>query len=137
MSKPADNWEAIGLSGALLKNYAENQKEFVPLLTFLLEEAMPDLTVVERKSLSLFSSKKRIVSITVTLEDNVYVLVDGGDRCPLKARRIKIVKGITLRTDEIDVEQWLSEVGGEINNRAEKSEKALAALRNFLEIKSL
>jgi hypothetical protein len=106
-------------------------------LATLVEQAMPDVAVVERKPVRLFSSQKRIASITLTLDDNVYSLIDSGPSTPLKAKRVKIVRGITLRTDEIPVQQWLTEVGAEIAARAENSESALYALRNFLEIKTL
>lgn len=96
---------------------------------------MPEVVEVERKPVRLFSKDKRVVSLSVTLGDNTYTLADNGEHRPLTAKRVKVVKGIALRTDEISVDQWLSEVGGEITARAEKSEQALAALRNFMEIK--
>ncbi len=137
MNDSNDNWEKIGVAGALLRTYSEDQREFVPLLASLVEQAMPDVAVVERKPVRLFSSQKRVVSISLTLDDNVYSLTDNGASTPLKAKRVKIVRGITLKTDEIPVQQWLEEVGAEISARAEKSESALYALRNFLEIKTL
>jgi hypothetical protein len=137
MTQPLDGWESIGVAGALLRSYAEDQKEFVPLLAVLLEQAMPRESIIERKKVRLFSSDTRIASITVTLGDNTYTLEDRSEHTPLAAQRVKIVKGIKLRTDEISVDQWLNEVGGEISARAQNSEKALAALKNFMELKTL
>ena len=137
MQIPPDSWESIGVSGALLRTYADDQKEFLPLLATLLEQAMPAETQVERKPVRLFSSQKRVVKLTIKLGDDIYTLEDRGPTRPLLAQRVKVVRGINLRTDEIRAENWLTEVGAEISTRAEKSEQALYALRNFLEIKTL
>ena len=135
MPQSPESWESIGVAGALVQNYAQGQKDFVPSLAMLLEQAMPDVTIIVRKPVRLFSSDKRIESMTVVLGDNVFVLLDHGALRPLEAKRTKIVRGITLKTDSLSVHDWLHEVGAEITRRAEESEQALDALRNFMEIK--
>jgi hypothetical protein len=135
MPNKPESWETLGVAGALINSYAQGQKDFVPALAVLLEQAMPDLTTVVRKPVRLFSSDKRIESVAVLLGDHVYTLIDRNASLPLEAKRTKIVRGITIKTDPLPIRDWLDEVGAEISTRAEQSQEALAALRNFMEIK--
>jgi len=137
MPQSQDNWEAIGVGGALIQTYAQGQTDFLPLLAVLLEEAMPLVTKVVRKPVRLFSSDKRIESITVELSDYVYSLAEHKIGYPIEATRVKIVRGITLKTEAIKVIDWLNEVGNEITKCAQDNRDALAALRNFMEIKTI
>ena len=137
MPDKPQSWESIGVGGALVHSYGQSQKDFVPSLAVLLEQAMPEVTVIVRKPIRLFSSDKRIESITVALGDNSYSLLDRNASLPLEAKRVKVVRGIALRTDIISVQEWLSEVGAEVSRRADQSHEALAALQNFMEIKSI
>lgn len=132
-----ESWESIGVAGALRQSYAQDQKDFISSLALLLEQAMPRETTVFRKSVRLFSSEKRVESIRVALGDNTYVLTDSNASLPIETKRVKTVKGITLKTDVLPVQEWLDEVGAEVAGRAEQSKEALAALRNFMEIKSV
>ena len=96
----------IGMSAALAKSYAEDAHGFLGLVATLLEGVMPDATEVERKPLALFSSKKKIVAVTVSLGDYRYSLHEHGEGKPL-AKRAKIVRNVTLKTEEIPVETCL------------------------------
>jgi len=137
MPSPPERWESIGLSGALAQLYAQSQKDFLPSLAILLEQAVPDGTTVLRRPIRLFSSDKRVEDVTVVLGDNVYTLKDAGDLKPLEAKRTKVVRGISLKTDFLSIHDWLNEVGAEVTRRATDSKEALAALRNFMEIRSI
>jgi hypothetical protein len=137
MPNTPESWEAVGVAGALVQSYAQGQKDFLPSLAVLLEQAMPDVTTIVRKPVRLFSPDKRIESVTVNLGDNVYTLIDRGANTPIEAKRAKVVRGITLKSDPLPIKEWLHEVGAEVSSRAEESQEALAALRNFMEIKSI
>jgi hypothetical protein len=131
-------WEQIGVAAALAKTYAEDQREFLPLLAGLLEETIPhNQLVVERKPIRLFSSEKRVVSLELTLDDDVYMLQIARDGRRLEATHKKIVRGITLKTDSTAIEEWLALVGDRIQKVASRNEKAYLALQNFLEFKNL
>jgi plasmid stability protein len=139
MTQSADGaWEQIGVAAALAKTYAEDQREFLPLLAGLLEETIPHhQLVIERKPIKLFSSEKRVVSIELTLDEDVYVLQIARDGHRLEGSHRKIVRGITLKTESTPVQDWLALVGDRIQRLATTNERAYTALQNFLEFKNL
>lgn len=121
---------ALGLSGALARNYAQDARGFLPLLAATLVEALPDETEVQRKG-GLFQREKPVVKLFVTLGDHLYTLEDVG-RGPLLAQRVKIVRGIVLKTESMPVDSWLQELSAEIAARAQNNERAFFALRNLI-----
>ena len=126
-----EEFSEVGVAGALASAYAQDTRGFLPLLAIVLTGCMPEETQVERKG-GLFQKEKPIRRILVTLGDNIYTLEDLG-RGPLAASRVKVVRGITLKTDPLPTEDWLAELSGEISARAAKNEKAFFALKNLLE----
>ncbi len=130
MSDDLEGWEALGLAGSLAHSYAQDARGFLPLLAAVLESAMPEETEVERKG-GLFQKQKPVRQVSVTLDDQIYTLEDTG-RGPLVAQRVKIVRGIVLKTDSLPIEEWLSELGAAITASAGRSEKAFFALKDLL-----
>jgi hypothetical protein len=122
-------WVKFGVAATLSKQYAADQRQFLAALAQMLQRALPDETEVERKG-GLFS-KKTIHSVTVLLGGNRYALEDPG-RGPLIAKRIQIVRGIALKTEEIPVEAWLAELGASLDERAKSSASAREALANMV-----
>ena len=130
-------WDKIGVSAALAKSYASDQSSFLPLLTGLLEESMPEDIEVERKPIRLFCKDKRITLLRVHLGDDTYMIQQPDPNGRLVGWHVKTVRGINLKTEQIPVERWLAEVGSVITKRAEESESAALALKTFLEVKNL
>ena len=126
-----EEFSEVGVAGALARAYAQDARTFLPLLAIVLAGAMPDETEVERRG-GLFQKDKPVRKITVTLGDNIYALEDLG-RGPLAASRVKIVRGIKLKTDSLPTEEWLAEMSAEIAARAQKNEKAFFALKTLLD----
>ena len=125
-----EEFSEVGVAGALAHAYAEDTRGFLPLLAIVLTGTLPDETQIERKG-GLFQKEKPIRKILVTLGDNIYALEDLG-RGPLAASRVKVVRGITLKTEPLPTEKWLAELSAEISARAAKNEKAFFALKNLL-----
>ena len=46
---------------------------------------------------------------------------------------MKVVRGITLKTDPLPTEEWLAELSAEISARAGRNEKAFFALKSLLD----
>ena len=125
-----EEFSEVGVAGALANLYAQDARGFLPLLAIVLAEALPDETQVERKG-GLFQREKLVRKMSVTLGDNIYTLEDLG-RGPLAAHRAKVVRGITLKTEPLPVEEWLAELTVHIASRAQQNEKAFFALRDLL-----
>jgi len=122
-------WVKFGVAATLSKQYASDQRQFLELLVQMLERALPDETTVERKG-GIFS-KKTVYRVAVSLAGSRYDLEDPG-RGPLIAKRVQIVRGIALKTEEIPVETWLSELGAALDDRAKSSAAAREALANMV-----
>lgn len=121
----------VGVAGALAHAYAQDTRGFLPLLAVVLSGALPEETEIERKG-GLFQREKPVRKVSVTLGDQIYTLEDSG-RGPLSATRIKVVRGIKLKTEPMPAESWLAELSAEIADRARQNEKAFFALRRLLE----
>ncbi|HEX5322301.1 MAG TPA: hypothetical protein VFW40_00845 [Capsulimonadaceae bacterium] len=130
-------WEQIGVSAALAKSYASDQGSFLPMLVGLLEGALPESLEVERKPIRFLSKDKRVVLVRLHLGDDTYMLQQPDPDGRLVCWHAKTVRGITLQTEEIRLDRWLSEVGAIITERARESETAALALKNFMEVKNL
>ncbi len=122
-------WVKFGVAATLSKQYASDQRQFLELLAQMLLRALPDETQVDRKG-GIFS-KKTIARVNVLLGGSRYDLEDPG-RGPLIAKRVQIVRGIALKTEEIPVETWLSELGAALDERARSSAAAREALANMI-----
>jgi len=121
----------VGVAGALAHAYAADTRGFLPLLAVVLSGALPDETLIERKG-GLFQREKPVRKVSVTLGELVYTLEDLGHG-PLAASRVKVVRGIKLKTEPMPAESWLAELSAEIAERARQNEKAFFALRRLLE----
>lgn len=139
MSTPSNDetLSQIALSAALERTYRSDQRAFLNSFATLAEQVMPDVVEVTTKPKHLFSSEKVITGIMVTLDSDRYSLEFTGEHRPLKAQRVKVVKGITIKTDDIPVSEWLARLSEELHIRAKHSEEAHFAMANFLEIRSM
>ncbi len=126
-----EEFSEVGVAGALAHAYAQDARGFLPLLAVVLSGSLPDETEIERRG-GLFQKDKPVRKVAVALGDNVYTLEDLG-RGPLAASRVKIVRGIKLKTEPLPVEDWLADLSAEISARAGRSEKAFFALKSLLE----
>ena len=134
---PETNLSQIALAAALEKTYRSDQRGFLNAFARLTEGVMPEVTEITSKSKRLFSSEKTVVGVRVTLDSEVYTLTFTGDSHPLKAQRAKVVKGITLKTDDITLVDWLGKLSEELHSRAKTSEEAHFAMANFLEVQRM
>ena len=126
-----EEFSEVGVAGALAHAYAQDARTFLPLLAQVLTSALPDETEIERRG-GLFQREKPIRKVQVTLGDSIYTLEDLG-RGPLAAQRAKVVRGITLKTEPVPVEDWLADLSAHVASRAQQNEKAFFALKNLLD----
>ncbi len=123
-----EGWVSAGVAGALAREYAAHQRQFLESLARLLESALPDHVEVERRG-GLLAREKPVAEVRLDLGDDRYLLASAR-RGPLKARRSLVKRGIVLRTDEIAVEEWIAAVGAALGH-ARRNEAAAAAMRRF------
>ncbi len=129
-----DSIDQLGTSAMLARAYSEDQSGFLTLIAGMLEGVMPEDTVVERKPLHLFSSRKRVTRVKVTVGDFVYEMHTGSHEGSLVARRTKIVRGIELKTESLSPDVWMKELAGLLTEQARRSEQSFYALKSFLQM---
>ncbi len=131
MASDGEEFSPLGVAGALASAYARDTRGFLPLLAIVLEGALPEETEITRKG-GLFVRQKPIQKVAVTLGDTTYAMEDTG-RGPLSAQRIKVVRGIVLKTETVPVDEWLTELSAHVSARAGQNERAFFALQKLLE----
>lgn len=117
----------IGVAAALCSQYAQEQREFLPLVARVLKDSLPD--EVDLIETGLF--KKTLKGVVVTHGENRLTLEDPG-RGPLQASFTRIVRGIALKTEKLSVEEWLTMIGDVLEQTAHENEAARRSLAKTL-----
>jgi len=131
MRNDLEEFTPLSVTAALASSYGRDVRGFLPLLAIVLQGALPDETTVERRG-GVFVREKPVRKVSVALGDLTYTLEDTG-RGPLAAHRVKVVRGITLKTEPLPVDLWLADLGAAIAERAGQSERAFFALQALIQ----
>lgn len=117
----------MGVAGALEREYVKDQTFFVQQLAKTLSDALPG----EVQTITTGFLKKTVVGVVVSFGDVRYTF-EKPDHGPVFALKTKVVRGIALKSDEVDVGLALQELGEALELRAAKSGQARSALANAL-----
>jgi hypothetical protein len=115
---------------ASLRADLSDTKAFLGALAEKLSGALPALCQVERKG-GLFSKEKPVSRVTVELGEHRYSIEHGGHG-GLHASRAKVVRGISLKTDEMMIDAWIEELAKDLSAHAARNSQARAALERLL-----
>jgi hypothetical protein len=119
------------LVAASLRADATDLSAFVEALAVKLEGALPGGVRVERRGGGLFSREKRVRRISVSFDETRYDLEreDG----TLRTSRRNEVRGIVIKSEPLDLDQWIEGLSRELAAQARESERARIALQRLLE----
>jgi hypothetical protein len=120
----------IDLVAASLRADAADLEAFVEALATKLEAALPDQVQVERRG-GLLGGNKRVRRIEVTVGDQRYEAEHERER--LTCRRRSVVRGIALKTQELDLDAWIAALSQDLLEESERSERGRQALARLLE----
>ena len=132
--------DGIGFAAAMAHSYARDSQNFAGILAALLETSVPEITRVERKPVRLFSSETRVAQVTVDMtasNGELFELIDSGHNKPLACRRVKVVRGITLKTETLGLSKWLEALEAAIVAEAKNRESSSAAITDYLRSQGL
>lgn len=118
------------LLAASLRADAGDLEAFVEALAVKLSESFPNRVRVERKGGRL-RGKPRVQRLAVTLGDDEYEVTN--DEGNVSCRRKVMVRGITLRSEQLPVEAFIDALSNELVAEAEKTESDRLALQRMLE----
>jgi hypothetical protein len=115
------------LLAASLRADARDLDAFVEALAAKLTTAFPQSTRVERKG---FRGGGRVRALDVELGEHRYRLsVQSGRPACSRART---VRGIVLKNEELDLDEWIESLARDLAESAEQSERGRVALERLL-----
>jgi len=115
------------LLAASLRADATDMRAFVQALAAKLEGSFPEHVRVERGGLF---GDKHVRRLEVELGESRYELEAG--RGDVECRRRAVVRGISLKTEELPLDEWIDRMSAELLAVAERSERGRAALERLL-----
>jgi hypothetical protein len=118
----------IEMVTASLRADASDLGTFVEALAVKLEEALPNGVKIDRKG-GLFGAKK-VRQISVDAGDTRLRL--DRDGAQVRTSRARLSGGIVLKTEQIDTDEWLHELGRTLAGQAKRSATTRAALDRML-----
>lgn len=118
---------SFDLLAAALRADATDVRTFVEALATKLELSFPERCRIDRGGLL---GKKHVKRIAVELGDGRYELAneDGA----VSARRSSVVRGISLKSEELSLEEWIDRLAAELVAEADRSERGRDALQRLL-----
>jgi hypothetical protein len=121
---------SFDLDAAGLRADHADMAAYVEALAHKLELALPAQTTVERRAKRFLSREKVVESIRVELGEHRYLLRADGHR--VEAARAKAVRDVTIKTEPLEVDDWVRALAGELQARAAQSAEARAALERLV-----
>jgi len=123
--------EVFDLPAAALRADGAEVAMSIEVLASRLEQALPTITLVERRKVGGFRSKRREVErIAVSLGEQQFELRRAGGL--ISCTRQKVVRGITLNRQELSMADWIDEFNAAVARSAEVSEVDRLALGKLL-----
>ena len=122
--------EDFDLGAAWLRRAQGDLGAFVEALAVRLEAALLGAVTVERRRDGLFSRKAHVAAIAVRTPTGVLSLKAGHGH--LLATRTKVVRGVSIGSEEITVPAWLDEVLRSTRTLGQEADAAHEALHTFL-----
>jgi hypothetical protein len=117
----------LEISTALLEQYRNEGKEFLGYLAELLTRTMPNAVSIQRQGLF----KKTLQGISVTFrEGNLALRLS--PTLELEATFTRVVRGIALKTDDLNLEEWIALLSDEIEKSVRMGETSRNSLAKLL-----
>src|SRR5215831_10633150 len=123
MEEPVD----FELVAASLRADAADLRVFMEALTTKLEQSFPGRCKVERAGLL---GKGDVRRIRVAVGESRYELAH--ESGAVSARRSSVVRGITLKNEELGLDEWIDALAAEVVAEASRSERGRLALEKLL-----
>lgn len=107
-------------------------KGLVESLATMLQGALPDNVTVSRGGW-LLSKEKPVEELLVRFDDTHYQINKDKGMSSYSAKSMKIVRGIALKSTEMELSECINQIVKELTKFAEKNSRMKDALRRFVE----
>jgi hypothetical protein len=115
------------LVAASLRADADDLRVFVEALAAKLEQSFPGRCRVRRTGLF---GKKSVREISVELGESRYEL--SHDEGTISTRRSSVVRGISLKSEKLSLDEWIDSLAAQLVAEAGRSERGRLALEQLL-----
>ncbi len=120
----------IDLLAASLRTDASDTGAFAEALAAKLEEALPGRAKVKRGRRGVFGPK--IVQAIVVDCGNERLELTRSDADAVQTRRSSLSAGIVLKSETVDIDEWLQALGQALATEAQRSAQTRQALERLL-----
>ena len=130
MTDETPSWQSTSVAAVLARRSHEDLTTLLGDLATLLSGVVPGAQV-QRALLS-----RQITTVRLPLGESVYVL-RRGDRGAFEASRQHQVRGVVIRTDPMEIDAFLVELGAAVDAELRRSERGRDALRAWMDSMNL
>ncbi len=124
-----DNSLSFDVLAASLRHDTRDLAVFSEVLAKKLEEAVPGFVRVERQG-GLFQKNPPVRRLMVTFDAWQYVLENQRGR--VNTARVKMVRGVAIKTDPMELNPWIDALSQELVQVASREASARESLERFL-----
>jgi hypothetical protein len=125
MTDPTSSFESASVAAILAQRGREDRAELLEELMATLSGIVPDVQV-ERSLL-----RRRVTAIRLPLGGFVYVLKRNANGS-FESSRQHAVRGVVIRTDAMELDEFLAELGVALDTELRRTEKGRNALHAWL-----
>ncbi len=125
-----DEGTSFDLHAAFMRRAQTDMKAFLEAFAVRMEQSLPGQVEIHRKKDSLFASTQHVSSINIRVGGSRYVLENahGG----LQLTRCNEVRGIVLKTEEMQLPDWLTALNQDLMAASKNLANAHGVLHDFL-----
>ena len=125
MTDSTPNFESVSVAAILAQRSREDRSALLDDLVAMLSEVVPG-AAVERGLI-----RRRVTAIRLPLGDAIYVLKRGANDT-FEASRQQQVRGVVIRTDPLEIDDFLTELGNALDAELRRTERGRRAIQAWL-----
>ncbi len=126
MTDPTPNFDSVSVAAILAQRSREDKGALLDDLVMMLSEVVPGVQV-DRGLL-----RRRVTGIRLPLGNHIYQLKRSANET-FEASRQQQVRGVVIRTDPMEIDAFLAELGNALDAELRRTERGRDAIRAWLD----
>lgn len=126
MTDSTPNFDSVSVAAILAQRSREDRSALLDDLVTMLSEVVPGVKV-ERGLI-----RRRVTAIRLPLGNAIYVLQRGANDT-FEASRQQQVRGVVIRTDPLEIDDFLTELGSALDAELRRTERGRQAIQAWLD----
>ena len=125
MTEPTPSFDSVSVAAILAQRSREDRTALLDDLVMMLSEVVPGVQV-ERGLL-----RRRVTGVRLPIGTHVYVLKRAANDT-FEASRQQLVRGVAIRTDPMEIDDFLAALGEALDAELKRTERGRDAIRSWL-----